>query len=92
MWMKLCHLFRIIKKMTDFPDAPITTRRIPYQSRSTNLNSVTIGYAHGCVKKQIFPLHLEGRFYASFAFILNRKILRHGLRSILNRKFLRNDR
>ena len=29
--MKLCHLFEI-KKMTEFPDAPIAAKRTPYQT------------------------------------------------------------
>ena len=43
------------------------------------------------VKKQILSLCLKGRFYASIAFILNGEILRQGLRSVPNRKILRND-
>ena len=37
--MKLYHLF---KKLTEFPDAPIAAKRVPYESRTVNTNSVTI--------------------------------------------------
>jgi hypothetical protein len=55
--MKLCHLFKIIKKMTEFPDAPITARRIPYQSRSINVNSVTIPWARTSLYQNSFFPH-----------------------------------
>ena len=40
--IKICHLFKIIKKMTDYPDAPITLKIIPYKSRSNNCNTFYI--------------------------------------------------
>ena len=49
MQMKLYHLFKIIKKMTEFPDAPIATRTTSYQSRSINSNSLTIPWARTSV-------------------------------------------
>ena len=46
MRMKLCHLFKIIKKMTEFPDAPIAAKRTPYQNRSINNYYLTIPWAY----------------------------------------------
>ena len=43
--MKLCHLFKIIKQLTFFPDAPIVARTLPYQSRSTHSNAIVVPQA-----------------------------------------------
>ena len=44
--MKLCHLFKIIKKITEFPNAPVTPRAVPYKSRSINVNTISIPWAN----------------------------------------------
>ena len=49
------------------------------------------GRTYSGVKEQILSLCLKGRFYASHVFILNGKILRRALRSVPNRKILRNE-
>ena len=54
MQMKLCHLFKIIKKMTEFPDAPIATRMTSYQIRSINSNYLTIPWARTSVYQYSF--------------------------------------
>ena len=54
MQMKLCHLFKIIKKMTEFPDAPIATRTTSYQSRLINSISLTIPWARTSVYQYSF--------------------------------------
>ena len=40
--MNLCHLYKIINKLTHFPDAPIRPRMVCYNSRSLNCNSVSV--------------------------------------------------
>ena len=44
MRMRLCHLFKIMKQMTFFPDAPIIPRALDllYKSRSTHSNAIFI--------------------------------------------------
>ena len=38
----MCYLFKIINKQTHFPDAPIASRKIPYNSRKINQNTIMI--------------------------------------------------
>ena len=43
--MRLCHLFKIMKQMTFFPDTPIIPRTLRYKSRSTHSNAIFISQA-----------------------------------------------
>ena len=56
--MKLCHLFKIIKMITEFPNAPVTPRAVPYKSRSINsVNTISIPWANILSYQQSFFPH-----------------------------------
>ena len=38
----LCHLYKIIHNLTDFPEAPVSNRVIPYHSRYVNTQSLNL--------------------------------------------------
>ena len=38
----LCHLYKIINELTDYPDAPITRQQFRYSSRSASSNALTV--------------------------------------------------
>ena len=38
----LCHLYKIIHNLTDFPEAPVSNREIPYNNRSVNAQSLSV--------------------------------------------------
>jgi hypothetical protein len=43
---KLCHLFKIINKVTFFPDAPTQARSLTYSSRSVHMKALVPLHAH----------------------------------------------
>ena len=58
--MNLCQLYKIINKITHFPDAPINPRKVHYDSRSVNKNSVTVPRSNtSAYQHSFFPKSLS---------------------------------
>ena len=51
---KLSHLYKIINKITHYPDAPIIRRKVPYSNRSINANTVCIPHANTAAYQHSF--------------------------------------
>ena len=58
--MSLCHLYKIIHDLTDFPETPVSNRVIPYSNRSVNTQSLAqpTSLQDICIPK-LFFFHLQ---------------------------------
>ena len=53
----LCHLFKIINDLTDFPEAPVSVRQSNYNSRSTVAKTLSVPTFRTCsYQNSFFPL------------------------------------
>ena len=54
----LCHLFKIINELTDFPEAPVSIRQSHYNSRSTVAKILTVPTFTTCsYQHSFFPIY-----------------------------------
>ena len=50
----MSHLYKIINKLTYYPDPPIIQRKVPYSNRGINANTVCIPHANTTAYQQSF--------------------------------------